>query len=120
MSIIVKTNVDPSANSYSNEVVSDFLEGLHRAYELASTSTGMRVSLLLERGTHVITPAQVAAYNYKRNREGYVDYSNPTFSLVIRPYLCADDTNSLNNPNGYACSETITEDSVRILNKVAS
>ena len=75
-----------------------------KAYIAASNYTGMRVELLLETGTHVVTGFAVEKYLQNKTHEKQLDFVNPMFSLTIRPFKCSDNSNSFPAAGEYRCT----------------
>ena len=59
------------------EAVSDLMAALFRAFEIASTSVGMTVEILMERGRHVITEQMIMDFKFWKSAHKNVDFVNP-------------------------------------------
>ena len=59
------------------------------AFELASKRSNITVEILLETGSHYITPAHIEAFHSSLDKQRGVDIDNTQFSLSIMPLTCS-------------------------------
>ena len=68
----------------------NFMAAYFHAFKLASKQSGVKVEILLETGSHYITPAHIEAFHSSLDKNREVDMDNAQFSLSILPLTCAE------------------------------
>ena len=70
------------------KVQKDFMSAYFHAYSIATKYIGYKIEILMETGFHYITRQYMDEFIVLQNKNIDVDFSNPSFDMVIKPLGC--------------------------------
>lgn len=79
------------------------MSGIFEAYNTGATFYDVKIEVLLETGSHIITRDVVDNFESRKASVLTADFIAPSFELIIRPYKCSDNTNA--GSGTYKCQQ---------------
>ena len=68
------------------------MQAIFQAYNFSTQYVGTKVEILLETGVHFVRPTSIEQYIASVSEHHHVDFTNPSFDMVIKPVECNDTT----------------------------
>ena len=94
------------------------MDAMFKAYKYTTGFTKKEVTILLEKGDHVVTEEHHKAFIENFDEANTIDKNNPTFNLTIKPLDCSDVLNSNIPKDSYGCRQNKNEKTTTVYNKI--